>query len=79
MAWSSVEPGLAVMRAATMLSDGTMIDYGLGTRRGDLQGHLIFGHTGNGGGFNNVLEYYPDDDLAIASSPIPTLPSAASA
>ena len=57
--------GLAVMRAATMLSDGTMIDYGLGTRRGDLQGHLIFGHTGNGGGFNNVLEYYPDDDLTI--------------
>jgi len=38
----------------------------LGTRRGDLQGHRIFGHTGNGGGFNNVLEYYPDDDLTIA-------------
>ncbi len=58
--------GLALMRAATVLSNGIMVDYGLGTRRGDLQGHRIFGHTGNGGGFNAVLEYYPDDDLPIA-------------
>ena len=57
--------GLAMMRAPTILSDGTQVDYGLGTRRGELQGHRIFGHTGNGGGFNNVLEYYPDDDLTI--------------
>lgn len=53
------------MRAPTVLSDGTQVDYGLGTRLGELQGHRIFGHTGNGGGFNNVLEYYPDDDLTI--------------
>jgi hypothetical protein len=53
------------MRAPTALSDGTEVDYGLGTRRGDLQGHRIFGPTGTGGGFNNVLEYYPDDDLVI--------------
>jgi D-alanyl-D-alanine carboxypeptidase len=58
--------GLALMRAPTVLSDGTSVDYGLGTRRGDLQGHPIFGHTGTGGGFNNVLEYYPADDLTIA-------------
>lgn len=57
--------GLALMRAPTVLSDGIQVDYGLGTRRGELQGHRIFGHTGNGGGFNNVLEYYPDDDLTI--------------
>ncbi len=57
--------GLALMRAPTVLSDGTEVDYGLGTRRGDLQGHRIFGHTGTGGGFNSVLEYYPDDDLVI--------------
>jgi D-alanyl-D-alanine carboxypeptidase len=57
--------GVALMRAPTMLSDGTAVDYGLGTRRGDLQGHRIFGHTGTGGGFNNALEYYPDDDLII--------------
>ncbi|MGA8429357.1 MAG: serine hydrolase domain-containing protein [Candidatus Sulfotelmatobacter sp.] len=59
------QAGLAVMRAATVLRDGTTIDYGLGTRRGDLQGHPMFGHTGSGGGFNNVIEYYPDDDLTI--------------
>src|SRR5581483_8922730 len=57
--------GLALMRAPTVLSDGSQVDYGLGTRRGELQGHRIFGHTGNGGGFNNVLEYYPDYDLTI--------------
>ncbi len=57
--------GLALMRGPTVLSDGTKVDYGLGTRRGDLQGHMIFGHTGSGGGFNNLLEYYPDDDLTI--------------
>jgi D-alanyl-D-alanine carboxypeptidase len=57
--------GLALMRNPTVLSDGTQVDYGLGTRRGELQGHRIFGHTGSGGGFNNVLEYYPDDDLTI--------------
>jgi D-alanyl-D-alanine carboxypeptidase len=57
--------GLALMRAPTVLSDGTEVDYGFGTRRGELQGHRIFGHTGSGGGFNNVLEYYSDDDLII--------------
>ena len=56
---------LALMRAPTLLSDGTEVDYGLGTRRGELQGHRLFGHTGGGGGFNSVLEYYPDDDLTI--------------
>jgi D-alanyl-D-alanine carboxypeptidase len=58
--------GLALMRTATTLNDGTNVDYGLGTRRGDLQGHPVFGHTGNGGGFNGVLQYYPSDDLTIA-------------
>jgi D-alanyl-D-alanine carboxypeptidase len=57
--------GLALMRAPTVLSDGAQVDYGLGTRLGELQGHLVLGHTGSGGGFNNVLEYYPDDDLTI--------------
>src|SRR5581483_6804406 len=57
--------GLALMRAPTVLKDGTHVDYGMGTRLGELQGHRIVGHTGTGGGFNNVLEYYPDDDLTI--------------
>ncbi len=53
------------MRSPTVLSDGIKVDYGLGTRLGDLRGHRMFGHTGKGGGFNNVLEYYPDEDLTI--------------
>jgi hypothetical protein len=48
-----------------MLADGTAVDYGLGTRLGSLEGHRVFGHTGSGGGFGNVLEDYPDDHLAV--------------
>src|SRR3954464_8816067 len=57
---------LALMRTPTTLSDGTKIDYGLGTRLGSLDGHRVLGHTGNGGGFRSVLESFPDDHLTIA-------------
>jgi CubicO group peptidase (beta-lactamase class C family) len=57
---------LELMRAPTRLSDGTMVDYGLGTRRGSLDGHTFFGHTGSGGGFRNVIEAFPADHLIIA-------------
>lgn len=56
---------LALMRTPTMLTDGTKIDYGLGTRLGSLDGHRVLGHTGSGGGFRNVFESFPDDHLTI--------------
>ncbi len=56
---------LKLMRTPTTLNDGTVIDYGLGTRLGSLDGHPVFGHTGSGGGFNSVLETFPDDHLTI--------------
>jgi len=56
---------LAVMRTPTLLSDGTSIDYGLGTRLGSVEGHRVVGHTGSGGGFGNAMVYYPDDDLSV--------------
>jgi CubicO group peptidase (beta-lactamase class C family) len=56
---------LEMMRTPTKLSDGTSIDYGLGTRIGKLDGHRVFGHTGGGGGFNAVLASFPDDHLSI--------------
>jgi D-alanyl-D-alanine carboxypeptidase len=56
---------LALMRAPTVLADGTKIDYGLGTRLGALAGHRVLGHTGGGGGFCSVLESFPDDRLTI--------------
>jgi D-alanyl-D-alanine carboxypeptidase len=56
---------LEEMRRPTRLSDGTAIEYGLGTRIGTLQGHPVFGHTGNGGGFNAILESFPADRLAV--------------
>ena len=54
-----------VMRSQTTLTDGTSVDYGLGTRIGSLDGHRAFGHTGSGGGFGNVLVNYPDRRLTI--------------
>jgi len=56
---------LQMMRTPTTLSDGTPIDYGLGTRIGSLDGHRVFGHTGSGGGFNAILEDFPDDHLIV--------------
>src|SRR5947207_3313799 len=56
---------LALMRTPTTLSDGTKIDYGLGTRLGSLDGHRVLGHTGGRGGFRPLLESFPDDHLTI--------------
>jgi D-alanyl-D-alanine carboxypeptidase len=58
---------LAKMRAPTTLSDGTAIDYGLGTRIGSVDGHRVFGHTGGGGGFAAILQSFPDDGVTIAA------------
>lgn len=57
---------LNLMRRPTALSDGTTVDYGLGTRLGSFQGHRVLGHTGSGGGFSTILESFPDDRLTIA-------------
>src|SRR5215813_643451 len=56
---------LAQMRTPTRLADGTLIDYGLGTRLGTLEGHRVVGHTGSGGGFAAALESFPDDHLTV--------------
>ena len=56
---------LKTMRAPTTLSDGTVMDYGLGTRLGSVDGHRMIGHTGGGGGFGNALENCPDDHVTV--------------
>jgi hypothetical protein len=56
---------LKLMRSASELSDGTIIDYGLGTRLGSLNGHRMVGHTGSGGGFAAALVAFPDDRLTV--------------
>jgi CubicO group peptidase (beta-lactamase class C family) len=54
-----------LMRTPTRLSRGASIDYGLGTRLGELEGHPVVGHTGGGQGFSNVLVRFPKDDLTL--------------
>jgi D-alanyl-D-alanine carboxypeptidase len=56
---------LTMMRTPSALSDGISVDYGFGTRLGNLGGHRVIGHTGSGGGFKNIFERFPDDDLTI--------------
>ena len=56
---------LRLMRTPTRLADGTLIDYGLGTRLGTLEGHRVLGHTGGGGGFAAALTSFPDDHLTV--------------
>ncbi len=64
--WAQLsEASLKLMRTPTALPDGTVIDYGLGTRLGLLEKHRVLGHTGSGGGFAGALESFPDDHLAV--------------
>ena len=53
------------MRTPTTLADGTIIDYGLGTRIGSLDGHRAVGHTGSGGGYATALASFPDDHVTV--------------
>jgi D-alanyl-D-alanine carboxypeptidase len=57
---------IKVMREPSILTDGTRIDYGLGTRLGSLEGHRVLGHTGSGGGFAAALASFPDDHVTVA-------------
>jgi D-alanyl-D-alanine carboxypeptidase len=56
---------LKLMRTPTRLAEGTLIDYGLGTHLGTLEGHRVLGHTGSGGGYAAALESFPDDHLTV--------------
>jgi D-alanyl-D-alanine carboxypeptidase len=56
---------IRIMRAPTIVAAGAAIDYGLGTRLGQLEGHPTVGHTGGGQGFSTVLVRFPKDDLTL--------------
>ncbi len=58
--------GRASMIAATPLASGVTVDYGMGARRGRLQGHPLWGHTGGHAGTVAVVAHFPEDDLTIA-------------
>jgi hypothetical protein len=50
----------------TTLANGTSIDYGAGVRRGRLDGHTVWGHTGGNRSTWAILAHYPDDAMTIA-------------
>ena len=58
---------LAAMTRPTILKDGTLVDYGLGVRRGLVGNQPMWGHSGSGlaGGWAAVA-HYPDRRMTIA-------------
>jgi hypothetical protein len=56
---------VSLMREGVRISDGPTIGYGFGTRLGDLDGHPMIGHSGDGGGWTSALAYYPTDRLTV--------------
>jgi CubicO group peptidase (beta-lactamase class C family) len=56
---------LAVMLAPAVLNDGTTVDYGLGVRRGSLEGRTLWGHTGGMTSYWSTLAHYPEEGVTI--------------
>lgn len=63
--WLS-ERSLKLMLGPTRLGNGTLIDYGLGVRRGSLEGRSLWGHTGGMVTYWSTVAYYPEEDVTIA-------------
>lgn len=58
---------VARMTAPTRLTDGTVVDYGLGVRGGLLGDHKSWGHTGGGlHGSWAAVAYYPEAGISVA-------------
>lgn len=58
---------VARMTAPTRLTDGTVVDYGLGVRGGWLGDHKSWGHTGGGlHGSWAAVAYYPTAGISVA-------------
>jgi len=58
---------VAAMTRPTILEDGTLVDYGLGVRRGLVGNQSLWGHSGSGlaGGWAAVA-HYPEQRMTIA-------------
>jgi CubicO group peptidase (beta-lactamase class C family) len=48
-----------------VLSDGKVLDYGLGWQLGEFNGHRRVMHGGSTSGFRNVIQRYLDDKLTV--------------
>lgn len=50
----------------TLLESGITANYGLGLRKGEFQGHEVWGHSGSVSSTVCVLGYFPELDISIA-------------
>jgi D-alanyl-D-alanine carboxypeptidase len=60
------EPSRRILSAPTLLNNGMRVDYGLGVRRGTIEGVECWGHTGSVNGPVAVLAHFPERELNIA-------------
>jgi CubicO group peptidase (beta-lactamase class C family) len=80
--WTALESGkllsgasLKLMQESSHLGNGASFDYGLGTRLGQLDGHALVAHTGDGESWSSALVAMPDHRIAVivlanADSPV---------
>ena len=68
--WDQVRVGdralLAAMATATILSDGSTANYGLGLELGNYRGARTVGHSGGNSGFVARVVRYQEQNLAVA-------------
>ena len=53
------------MTSSTVLGDGTVVDYGMGTRLGTLGGQRLWGHTGGIDAYVAAVMRFPDADVTV--------------
>lgn len=54
------------MSSPTRLSNGLVVDYGLGLARGELGGEALWGHLGGVGSLVSALFHYPESESTIS-------------
>ena len=50
----------------TVLTTGPVVDYGLGVRLGEVEGHRVWGHTGGMGTYWAVVIHFPEEGITVA-------------
>lgn len=60
------QAAVTAMMKPTVLTTGLAVDYGLGVRRGELEGRNLWGHTGGMRSYWASLMDFPQDEVTIA-------------
>ena len=56
---------MALLWSPTKLKNGEIVNYGLGWKMDNINGHRVIEHGGENSGFKAFISRFPDDKLAI--------------